>query len=493
MSSPRRRAASILLIGGLLTGCTAAVGEAGPSQPTTTSVTPSEEPPPAQLTLRTDRPRQSPGVVAAGGGDAPYNYGPTLMLDGNRYRMWWCSQLGVANPPGDDILLAESTSLDSRFVGPDGSPATPVFSGSTTGFDGMHTCDPSVIKVRGIYYMYYTGAAGDHANGNSIGVATSPDGRVWSRGNGGRPIVTAARNVLRDNIYGAGQPAAVHVDGWFYLMFTDTTGSDAGWNGAGQFLLRAKDPAFTVDVETLSPGGFREFSSTAARMRSVVDAFSADLMWVPTLGAFAIAHETEHGTTITFWDKDFRRSPARPIHIPGPWREGPGLVRDPEGHAVRSVEDPCDRVPVDLVRATRTGHAPTDLVHFGADINNAGACDDPARAPGALRGFAMPSPQRTIDVVVEGGLLRVERRAVAERLAIRVLDHRVPALESLPVRARLDAAAKVVTADSRLAFVLDEHLWPFTDPTLATLNSSVPTPITARRWRDYADAPALGP
>lgn len=491
MSSLRRRAASILAIGGLLAGCTAAVGEAGPSPAPTTSVAPSQEPTP-QLTLRTDRPRQSPGVVAAGGGDAPYNYGPTLMLDGGRYRMWWCSQLGVAAPPGDDILLAESTSLDGPFAGPDGTPATPVFSGSATGFDGMHTCDPSVIKVRGTYYLYYTGAAGDHANGNAIGVATSPDGRVWTRANGGKPIVTAARNVLRDNIYGAGQPAAVHVDGWFYLMFTDTTGSDAGWNGAGQFLLRAKDPTFTAGVETLSPGGFRAFSSTAARMRSVVDAFSADLMWVPALGAFAIAHETEHGTTITFWDKDFRKSPAQPIHIPGPWKEGPGLLRDTEGHAIRSVEDPCDRIPVDLVRATRTVHAPTDLVRFGADIANSGACDDPARAPAALRGFAMPSPQRTIDLVVADGLLRIERRAVAEKLALRVLDRRIPALDALPVKGRLDATAKVVTADGRMAFLLDDRLWPFTNRALAGLNSSVPVAITPRRWQDYEEAPTLG-
>jgi len=238
--------------------------------------------------------------VAAGGGDAPYNYAPTLMIDRGKFRMWWCSQLGIANPPGDDILLAESTSLHGPFTGPDGTKGTPVFSGGVTGFDGMHTCDPSVIKVGAVYYLYYTGAAGDHAHGNAIGLATSPDGRVWTRANGGAPIVTASRDTLRANSYGAGQPAAVYVNGWFYLLFTDTTGRDAGHNGAGQFVLRSPDPAFTTGVELLSPGGFRPDTTTSARLRSVVDAFSVDVMWVSALAAFAIAHETRDGTTITF-------------------------------------------------------------------------------------------------------------------------------------------------------------------------------------------------
>ncbi len=67
------------------------------------------------LTLTTSHGRKSGGVIAAGGEDAPYNYAPSVLSDGGRYRMWWCSQLGVAKPPGDDILLAEST-LDERPI-----------------------------------------------------------------------------------------------------------------------------------------------------------------------------------------------------------------------------------------------------------------------------------------------------------------------------------------------------------------------------------------
>ena len=65
------------------------------------------------------------------------------MLDG-KYRMWWCG--GVA---GDHILYSESQNFD----GPWSLPKS-VFqpTGNGKDFDGLHTCDPSVIRVRGIYY-----------------------------------------------------------------------------------------------------------------------------------------------------------------------------------------------------------------------------------------------------------------------------------------------------------------------------------------------------
>ncbi|EWC62690.1 hypothetical protein UO65_2042 [Actinokineospora spheciospongiae] len=490
-----RHALVSLVVVVVAAGCSAdaeGVTERGP-QRTTAAPVPAARAEVEPVRLGTDRERAGPQVVAAGGGDAVYNYAPTLMAEGGRYRMWWCSQLGTAAPPGDDVLLAESERPWGPYSGPDGSPGTAVFSGSSTGFDGMHTCDPSVIKVGGTYYLYYTGAAGHHANGNAIGLATSPDGRVWTRANGGAPIVTASHDVLRDNVYGTGQPAATHVNGWFYLMFTDTTGRGAGWNGAGQFVLRARDPAFGTDVELLGEDGFHRTMGTADRSRSVVDAFSADLMWVPALGAFAIAHETADGTSLTFWDREFRRKPYTSVVIPGPWKEGPGLIRTPEGHALPSLDDPCDRVPVDLVRATVDAAAPTALKYFGADLTGTTACADAARALRALEGFAVPSPERTIDVVLHGKLIRVERRSVAERLSVKVLDHRVPALDAVPVAARLStAAAGIQTGPAQAGLLLDDkRLWALSDPKLATLNSSKLAKVTPREWAAHQRGPDL--
>jgi hypothetical protein len=488
----RRHVCAAVLAATVLAACTpsAAAPEPAPGRITPTATqAPSPVDPPITdpVVLRTAGGRQSPGIVAAGTGDAPYNYAPSVLWDGGRYRMWWCSQLGVANPPGDDILLAESASADGPFRGPDGSGGTPVFSGSGNKFDAVHTCDPSVLKVGGTYYMYYTGAAGDHAHGNAIGLATSPDGRVWTRANNGEPLVTASRDLKRDNTYGAGQPSAVYIAGWFYLMFTDTTGQGTGHNGAGQFVLRSADPAFTKGVEALGTDGFRPVADTTARDRSIVDAFSADWMWVDSLAAFAIAHETSDGTSITFWDWGFRFQPYKPLLVPGPWREGPGLVRRGDGHAVVATDDPCGKVAIDLVRASYDAPAgPSGLRHFGADVVDVHACDDPARAVLALDGFAVPSPARTVDLVVGGRIVRFDRRSVAEKLAVRVLARRPRALDDVKVAAHVTPGVPVRQAPGRgLAFLMDDHLWRITSATVATANSSMALTISPQEWDAY--------
>ncbi|MFB9903020.1 beta-xylosidase [Allokutzneria oryzae] len=440
--------------------------------------------------LGTDRPRQSGGVVAVGGPQAPYNYGPTLLLENGRYRMWWCSQLMGAGPPGDDIVHGDAATPAGPF-----QAVGAVFSGSGGGFDAMHTCDPSVIKVSGTYYLYYTGAPNDHTHDNTIGVAASDDGVRWRRLAAGAPIVRASGEVRRPNTYGAGQPSVFYLDGWFHLMFTDTTAAGAGPNGAGQFVLRAKDPLFAEQVQALTRDGFEPVASTqVTRTRSVVDAFSADWMWVPALDAVAIAHETGEGTTITFWDRTFARHPYQPVHIPGPWQEGPGLVRTAEGHAPLSTEDPCGRTAIDVVRATREPRAPTDLQHFGLDVRGFDGCAETGRARKILEGFALPAPDRTIDLVIGGNRVRVERRSVAERLAVRLLPAPVPALQRLPVLARLRPGAPAIRAPGRpFAFLLDDgRLWRAGSEAAAVANESPIVDVPTARWDAYRPGSTIG-
>lgn len=495
------RAAALALVAAFVASCTA--GEAAP-RGDHAATAPGRDgpqgqgapaPPPEPVALAVDGQRGGEHVVASGGADAVYNYGPTLLVDGGTVRMWWCSQYGSAPPAGDDILYAEADSPSGPFAGPGGGSVPAVFSGNPGAFDAMHTCDPSVLRVGGTYYMYYTGAAGDHAHRNAIGVATSQDGMHWKRVTDG-PIVTQAGDTIRDNTYGAGQPAAVFLDGWFYLMFTDTTGQAAGWNGAGQFVLRSRDPLFSAGVEALGPDGFTAVESTAApRTRSVVDAFSADLMWVDALDAFAIAHQTGDGTRLTFWNRDFTAQPYHPVVIPTQWEEGPGLVRQPDGHAPISTKDVCGRVPFDVVHATVIGgaDAPTDLRHYGIDVHGVDGCGSPGRALAVLDGVALPSPVRTMDLVVGGHVVRVDRRSVATTLARHVLDERVPALDAVPVAARLDAGTTAVSAEGRgTGFVLDGTVWPVSSAEALEANDSPVESIGAEQWDAYPKGPALG-
>lgn len=447
------------------------------------------------VTLEVDNERSSEDVVGAGGEDAVYNYGPSVMRDGDQTRMWWCSQYGSSEPAGDDILYGEADSADGPFVSPSGSAAEVALSGDPGNFDGVHTCDPSVIRVDGTYYLYYTGAAGHHGQDNAIGVATSSDGRHWTR-SGTEPVVTSSQDVDRDNAYGTGQPSAVYLDGWFYLMFTDTTGEATDWNGAGQFLLRARDPTFSEGVEVAGTSGFEPVSDTdASRTHSLVNAFSADLMWVDALEAFAIAHQTDEGTTVMFWDYEFANRPYDPIVIPSEWEEGPGLVRRPDGHAPVSREDPCGRIPIDVIHATviGSGDAPTDLRRFGIDVHSVPACDNDERALALLDGVTMPSPERTMDVVVDGKVLRVDRRSVAEELAHDLLPARLPILDRLSVDGRVAAGAPAVRTPERgTGLLLNGKLWPLGSTGALELNDSVAESVTRGEWDSYPTGPTVG-
>ncbi|GLZ36082.1 beta-xylosidase [Lentzea sp. NBRC 105346] len=473
----------VVMLAGVLTGCSEADGSVGvPSRPSSTAATTSEPPaPPKTLKLALDKGRQSGGTVVEGGANAPYNYAPAVLADGGRIRTWWCSQLQFAGPPGDDILLSEGPTFDGPFGG-----ASAVFTGAPGGFDGMHVCDPSVLKVHDQYYLYYTGAAGDHAHGNAIGVASSPDGVSWTRLNNGTPIVGPSYDTTRDNTYGAGQPSVVFVDGWFYLMFTDTTGRGAAPNGAGQFVLRARNAVFTESLQMLGETGFVAAKANGPRTRSVVEAFSADWMWIDAANAFAIAHETDAGTTVTFWDKDFTRHPYEPVLIPGVWREGPGLVRTGSGHAALDAGDPCGRVSLDVLRATAIGAAgaPTGISHFGLDAVGMQGCTSLDSAS-ALDGLAMPSPERTVDLVLGGKVVRFERRSVAEKFARGVLGDRPPVADSLPVMARVPAGVQAVQGpDGQVGLVLDGKLW-VVSAEVAALNSSTPVPVSSAEWDRY--------
>jgi hypothetical protein len=456
-----------------LTACSAAEGTPRPA------ITAARVPASAnagEVSLGTDRARQSLGTVVSGGPVAPYNYAPSVLLDGGRYRVWWCSQLPGGGVSGDDVLTSAAPELKGPF--PDG---VSVFGGSGGGFDAVHTCDPSVIRVNGTYYLYYTGAAADVPYGNSIGVATSPDGVHWQR-SAANPIVPPSMDVQRPGFtYGAGQESVLHLDGWFYMMFTDTSGAAANAAGAGQFVLRSPDPTFVSGTQALTPKGFVPVAGTKSkRSSSVAEAFSADWMWIDALNVFAVAHEVEQGTVISFWDKDFTTNPYQDVVVPGKWKEGPGLVRRVDGHAPPSADDPCGRVPIDLLRATRDNGrgGPTDIATFGLDLTGVGGC----RTPETMAGIAMPAPDRTVEMVVDGKLVRIERRSVAEQLALRVLDKPVPGVDSLPLAATIKAGAEVLHAPDRpYAFVVGGALWPAGPPAVEADSAHV-TEVSDAEW-----------
>jgi hypothetical protein len=104
----------------------------------------------------------------------------------------------------------------------------------------------------------------------------------------------------------------------------------------------------------------------------------------------------------------------------------------------------------------------------------------------ALDGFAVPSPSRTVDLVVGGKIVRFDRRSVAAQLAVRVLARRPPSLDRVEVAARVTPGVPVRRATGRgVAFLLDDQLWRISSENVAAANSSVSTDITPQQWDAY--------
>jgi hypothetical protein len=127
---------------------------------------------------------------------------------------------------------------------------------SETEEERNHIGDPSVIRVAGIWYMYYEApcawalsrrpdgsvAVGDEFR-NQVFVATSSDGLLWRKHPDDarpRPIVAAPPADIRRPRYGIGQPSVFHRGGKFVLHCVDSSTAPGDWI----VRIEADDPFF---------------------------------------------------------------------------------------------------------------------------------------------------------------------------------------------------------------------------------------------------------
>ncbi|HEX3647077.1 MAG TPA: beta-xylosidase, partial [Pseudonocardiaceae bacterium] len=125
-------------------------------------------------------------------------------------------------------------------------------------------------------------------------------------------------------------------------------------------------------------------------------------------------------------------------------------------------------------------------------------CRTGAGALALLDGFAVPAPDRTIDIVVGDHLVEVQRRSVALTLAAGLVRDPPRAIASLPVEAHLKPGAAALSATGRpVGIELDDgKLWVVGSAAVAQLNSSPVETVTAQRWDSYprgADLSGLRP
>ncbi|WP_164992467.1 beta-xylosidase [Streptomyces sp. L2] len=431
--------------------------------------------------------------------DSAYDYAPTVMLDGV-YKMWWCGQDPAGKVPGDDILYAESSSPDGPFHARGSTaPHQIVFEGTGNGsFDNEHTCDPSVVRVNGTYYMYYGALRHDtDPLGTTIGVASSPDGIHWTRLNSGQAIINPAKQQNTGNNYGAGQPSAIYLDGKFYLMFTDTTGAGALGNGAGQFVWRSSDPTFQSGVEVFTASGWRAKTDANSRSFLVVNGFSVDWQYSDALGAFIVANDgpSAAGTVLHFLDRnDLRVHPYADGLVPGTWTEGPGIVSRPDKHSLASTTNDCGRIPVDVMRSTTT-FPPRQLAHIGLDLLSGTSCASmPASQIAALyEGYGLQAPGLPAAVVVDGRRLQIENIAAYGDLTHNAIAVPPSVYNAVPYGASLhDGQAVLGSPGLPAAFNLDKDtLWPISCLKLITDNHSAIGTVDRETWLSHPTESSL--
>lgn len=293
---------------------------------------------------------------------ASYNYAPAVIQDGETFHLYWCGQI----ERGDSILHAEASALGGPWhaasdqtvdthdvaLGPTKRPAD---------FDGLHVCDPNVVKIGARFFLYYGAAAADDAL-TAIGVAESSDGVHFARLNAGRPIVTAARTnasfAERHLTYGAGQPAAVYVAPYVYLAFTDSTGSGANpGNGAGQFALRSRDPAFRTDIEELELSGWtpRAYGEHTAA-HSFLESFGMDWIYDPPTGTLIAASNRAAGHVTLMLLEPETLHPIGSADLAMDWREGPSLVAQSDKSTLPRAT--CPRLLLDVFSAEGSSSSP---------------------------------------------------------------------------------------------------------------------------------------
>ncbi|MEZ4287608.1 MAG: hypothetical protein R3A47_05590 [Polyangiales bacterium] len=167
---------------------------------------------------------------------APYEYGPSIILENGTYYMFYCSPSDTPPYPYDAVRMVTST--DGRNWS---SPSVALAANGSYAHSSV--CDPSVVKFRGVYLMYYTcindqryASTPDGYDTNRVCVATA-DSVTGPYRPLDKPVV---EDLNCQGAYCAGQPAALVYDDKVYLYYTDAYPEDSGPGviGPGKIFLR---------------------------------------------------------------------------------------------------------------------------------------------------------------------------------------------------------------------------------------------------------------
>ncbi|MDX3764050.1 hypothetical protein [Streptomyces sp. AK02-04a] len=354
-----------------------------------------------------------------------------------------------------------------------------------------------MIRVNGMYYLYYGGglySAGLPVKPCTIGLATSQDGIHWTRANRGQPIISPAMH-RNPGSYGSGQPTVSFHDGFFYMMYTDTTGAASVGKGSAQYVLRSKDPAFQTRVQELTATGFKSRTATNHTTYRFAPYISADMQYSDSLDSWIVAHSDGNDAKLSFFAPDLSERTFSDVNMPRHVVEGPGLVSRPDRHSVAPTAGHCGVVPVDIINATARPGAPTSLRRQGLDISAGQTCASmaPGKVAGIFDGYALHAPKMPLAFITGGQRLQSASAAPIQDLTKNFIATTSEVFHRIPYGASLSPGAKVIHVTGwPAAFLLDHNTkWPVSATRIVQHNKSSITRISKNRYDSYRTGPPL--
>ncbi len=174
-------------------------------------------------------------------GNYGYRYAPTLIRSADsNVHCWFCGGIATRTVPdqaSDHVVYTQNWTTpavtlcakneDSRETNPLCNWLYKDPAGVTPTDDHYGVCDPTVIKVGGQYWMYYTAEPDGGGNDAQIFLARSTDGRNWVKYPDNSvpaqpllPFPDPANYVYQKGKYGIGEGSALYKDGLFWLYYT---------------------------------------------------------------------------------------------------------------------------------------------------------------------------------------------------------------------------------------------------------------------------------
>ncbi len=198
-----------------------------------------------------------------------------------KYKLWY----GCGIPEGaasDNVYYTETTDMRLGWSKPKrlilNDPTgklTPA--GKSPGYGG----DPCVIKVDGIYYMYFSGLENTDVPPNKIYLATSENGVDFT-------VYGAVVDVKKGEGlgYGAGSPSVIYKDGKYYLYYYTQSYTNYYKDDLGNVYEQTEPTGCVLKVGE-TPYSFGKAQETRNTFGAI------DVKWVPSLGLWVACDYTD--------------------------------------------------------------------------------------------------------------------------------------------------------------------------------------------------------